>query len=143
MEFGLVTDRIEVGVVGSKPAESLAVPLRPVKREPEVLHGVGRRHRTEPDVRSRRRGSMRVATVVLTLMLLAGCSGAGGGGASGSPVVPLGSRVVTSPTTEALTESPIDLTSLSGRIVFDNFQDVWSINADGTGLRRLTHSPEP
>jgi TolB protein len=42
-----------------------------------------------------------------------------------------------------LTESPIDLTSLSGRIVFDNFEDVWSINADGTGLTRLTRSPWP
>jgi Tol biopolymer transport system component len=37
----------------------------------------------------------------------------------------------------------IDLTSLSGRIVFDNVRDVWSINADGTGLRRLTRSPWP
>jgi TolB protein len=37
----------------------------------------------------------------------------------------------------------IDRTALSGRIVFDNFQDVWSINADGTGLRRLTRSPWP
>ena len=37
----------------------------------------------------------------------------------------------------------IDLPSLSGRIVFDNFQDVWSINADGTGLTRLTRSPDP
>jgi Tol biopolymer transport system component len=35
----------------------------------------------------------------------------------------------------------IDLTSLSGRIVFDNFQDIWSVNADGTDLRRLTRSP--
>lgn len=77
---------------------------------------------------------MRAATVVLTLILLASCSGAGGGGASGSPVV-------TSPTPEAPTESPIDLTSLSGRIVFDNLQDIWSINADGTGLTRLTRSP--
>src|SRR5207247_541189 len=34
-------------------------------------------------------------------------------------------------------------TSLSGQIVFDNFQDVWSINADGTGLTRLTRSPDP
>ena len=33
--------------------------------------------------------------------------------------------------------------SPSGRIVFDNFQDVWSINADGTGLERLTRSPWP
>src|SRR5919201_5098954 len=59
---------------------------------------------------------MRMTTAVLTFILLAGCSGSGGGGA-------------------------IDLTSLSGRIVFDNSQDVWSINADGTGLRRLTRSP--
>jgi WD40 repeat protein len=86
---------------------------------------------------------MRVATVVLTLILLAICSGAGGDGAPGSPVVPSGSRVVPSPTNEALTGSPIDLTSLSGRIVFDNFQDVWSINADGTGLTRLTRASGP
>jgi len=33
------------------------------------------------------------------------------------------------------------LTPLSGRIVFDNHQDVWSINANGTDLIRLTHSP--
>src|SRR5204862_4213219 len=46
------------------------------------------RHRTEPHVGSGRRGDMRVATVVLVLNLLAGCSVAGGGGASGSLVVP-------------------------------------------------------
>jgi Tol biopolymer transport system component len=86
---------------------------------------------------------MRVATVVLALILLAGCSGQGGDGASGSPLGPSVSPFVPSPTIEALTRSPIDLTSLSGRIVFDNFQDVWSINADGTGKRRLTRSPDP
>src|SRR5881396_3915730 len=88
---------------------------------------------------------MRVGTVALSLILLASCSGAGGGGASGSPVVLSGSRGVPSPTTEALPGGSrgIGLTSLSGRIVFDNFQDVWSINADGTGLRRLTRSPWP
>ena len=64
---------------------------------------------------------MRTATLVLTLFLLAACSGAAGGGAP--------------------TGSPIDLSALSGRIVFDNLQDVWSVNADGTGLRRLTQSP--
>jgi TolB protein len=48
-------------------------------------------------------------------------------GASASPSIPPGTRsAVTSP---------------SGRIVFDNFNDVWSINADGTGLTRLTRSP--
>jgi TolB protein len=33
--------------------------------------------------------------------------------------------------------------SLSGRIVFDTFDDVWAIDADGTDLTRLTHSPWP
>jgi TolB protein len=33
------------------------------------------------------------------------------------------------------------LNALSGRIVFDNFHDVWSVNADGTGLTRLTNAP--
>jgi Tol biopolymer transport system component len=30
---------------------------------------------------------------------------------------------------------------LSGRIAFDNHDDVWTINADGTGLTRITHAP--
>jgi Tol biopolymer transport system component len=37
--------------------------------------------------------------------------------------------------------APSAVTSQSGRIVFDNHDDVWSINADGTGLTRLTDSP--
>jgi TolB protein len=35
----------------------------------------------------------------------------------------------------------IDLSSLTGRIVFDNGGDIWSMNADGTDLTRLTDSP--
>ena len=31
----------------------------------------------------------------------------------------------------------------AGRIAFDNFEDVWTINADGTALMRLTHSAQP
>ena len=57
--------------------------------------------------------------------------------------MPSASRVVSSPTTQAPTGSPIDVATLSGRIVFSNLQDVWSINADGTDLRRLTDSPWP
>jgi Tol biopolymer transport system component len=30
---------------------------------------------------------------------------------------------------------------LSGRIVFDNHEDIWSVNANGTGATRLTNSP--
>jgi TolB protein len=41
------------------------------------------------------------------------------------------------------TGTPSAVTSLSGRIVFDNHDDVWSINADGTDLTRLTRSPWP
>jgi TolB protein len=49
--------------------------------------------------------------------------------ASASPSIPVGARSA--------------VTSFSGRIVFDNFHDVWSINANGTGLTRLTRSPGP
>jgi TolB protein len=76
-----------------------------------------------------------LATAAASLLLL-GCSGASVSHraqrtppASASPSIPVGTR------------SPI--TSLSGRIVFDNFHDVWAINADGTGLTRLTRSPRP
>jgi TolB protein len=85
---------------------------------------------------------MRVATAAIAVILLAGCSGADRG-ASGSAAVSSRSQIWASPTTEAPTRPPIDLRSLRGRIVFDNFHDVWSINADGTGLRRLTRSPWP
>ena len=95
---------------------------------------------------------MRVATGVLSLILLASCSGAGGGRASGSPVVSSGSRAVASPTTKALRESPIDLTSLSGRIVFDNIdlpmptQAIWPPGIGPPGDRvplRRERVPDP
>ena len=35
----------------------------------------------------------------------------------------------------------IDIASLSGRIAFDDGQDIWSVNANGTDLRRLTDEP--
>src|SRR5439155_18274181 len=44
---------------------------------------------------------------------------------------------------EAPAPSGGDRSSLNGRIAFDNFEDVWTINADGTDLTRLTHSPGP
>jgi TolB protein len=69
-------------------------------------------------------------------VLLAACSG---GSAPQRPHrTPIASALHSTPVG---TQSPA--TSLSGRIVFDNFQDVWSINADGTGLTRLTRSPWP
>ena len=83
------------------------------------------------DVDTRR--SLSAAALVL---LVAACSG------EAAPQRPHSTpRTSTSPPTPVGTRSAV--TSLSGRIVFDNFRDVWSINADGTGLTRLTGSPWP
>src|SRR5206468_10453865 len=46
-----------------------------------------------------------------------------------------------SPESPGASESPIDLATLTGRIVFSNYDDVWVVNADGTDLVRLTDSP--
>ena len=37
--------------------------------------------------------------------------------------------------------APTSLSGLTGRIVFDNHDDVWVINADGTDLTQLTEEP--
>jgi Tol biopolymer transport system component len=68
------------------------------------------------------------------LLLLVACSG---GSAPSRPHTTVGPSA--SPSTPIGTPSAV--TSLSGRIVFDNYDDVWSINADGTDLTRLTRSP--
>ena len=47
----------------------------------------------------------------------------------------------TAPEGAATPSATIDLTAVSGRIVFSNYDDVWIVNADGTDLTRLTHSP--
>jgi Tol biopolymer transport system component len=70
------------------------------------------------------------------LVLLAACSG--GSASHRAQPTPPASASAASPSAP---DSTIDLTTLSGRIVFDNYDDVWSINADGTGLTRLTRSP--
>ncbi|HYT78713.1 MAG TPA: hypothetical protein VEQ37_05575 [Actinomycetota bacterium] len=71
---------------------------------------------------------------IAVLLLLAACSG---GSAPHSPQP----MVRPSATSSTPTSTPSAVTSLSGRIVFDNLRDIWSINADGTGLTRLTRSP--
>lgn len=78
-------------------------------------------------------------TLLLALSLVASaCSDASGLRSSTDRSVADSSASISR---EPRTGPPIDLTSLSGRIVFDNSQDIWSIKADGTGLRRLTKSP--
>jgi TolB protein len=78
----------------------------------------------------------RTLSKAAVLLLLVACSD---GSAADSPQPTV--KASASPLTPPETRSAV--TSLSGRIVFDNFSDVWSINANGTGLTRLTRSPEP
>jgi TolB protein len=78
----------------------------------------------------------RVLPIAAVLLLLAACSG---GSAPHRP----DRTVRPSASSSTPIGTPSAVTSLSGRIVFDNYDDVWSINADGTGLTRLTQSPWP
>ena len=78
----------------------------------------------------------RILATALPLLLLLACSGASV--SRGAPPTPPAGA---SPSSPVGTQSP--LASLSGRIVCDNFRDIWSIKADGTDLTRLTRSPWP
>jgi Tol biopolymer transport system component len=78
----------------------------------------------------------RTLSTVAVLLVLVACSD----GASPDRPHPT-ARAGPSPSIQA--GAPSAVTSLSGRIVFDNFHDVWSINANGTGLTRLTRTPGP
>ena len=75
----------------------------------------------------------RAIGVLFVVLVLGACTN----GRATSP--PQSTRAGSSPSNPACRQS--GEASLSGRIVFDNFEDVWSINADGTGLSRLTRSP--
>jgi Tol biopolymer transport system component len=78
-------------------------------------------------------------TVVVAGMLLASCTGASAPAHSGGSLTSTGPA----PATSSPSAGASPATSLSGRIAFDNFDDVWVINADGTGLTRLTSAKGP
>ena len=88
----------------------------------------------------------RILTTSLAMVLVAAC----GGGAARSPSADRSSTAATSapevspPAASAATASSAGggSVSLTGRIVFDNHDDVWTINANSTGLTQLTDSPE-
>jgi WD40-like Beta Propeller Repeat len=75
-----------------------------------------------------------VLPMAAVLLLLVACYG-------GSAPSPPHSTVRPSASPSTPMGPPSAVTSLSGRIVFDNYDGVWSINADGTHLTRLTRSP--
>lgn len=75
------------------------------------------------------------------LVLLAGCTtqGAKQPGRGSDLAQPASSRPAP-PASRA--GAPVDVSTLPGRIAFSNStDDIWTINADGTGLRRLTTNP--
>jgi len=84
-----------------------------------------------------------IATLALILTFLAGCSG-GGRVVMSAP----GSRSAASPSraSPAASGGAIDIASLAGRIVFSagspRAEDVYIVNADGSGLLQLTDSPQ-
>jgi Tol biopolymer transport system component len=95
----------------------------------------------EPAMRRSHALVPRLATTALSLAAVVACSGPA---APTRTTLPLNTAATTpvstsGPSTGA--DAAIDVTALTGRIVFDDSQDVWSINADGTGLVRLTESP--
>jgi TolB protein len=86
---------------------------------------------------------MRRIIPAMTLVILAACSSprpAGGANGSGSPSASL---TATQPDASPSASGPrIDIRSLKGRIVLsDETNDVWSMRADATHVRRLTSSP--
>jgi TolB protein len=81
---------------------------------------------------------MKWGRILMTALAVALVAGACSGGSEAPPVARLSKAF--GPTGEG---ESISLSALSGRIAFDNFEDVWTINADGTDLTRLTHSPWP
>jgi TolB protein len=79
----------------------------------------------------------RVLTAALAaLFVLGACAGAPAHSQSIDRTSPTASGFATAAPTNAAGSM-----SLSGRIAFDNHDDVWTINADGTNLTRLTDSP--
>ncbi len=85
--------------------------------------------------------------VGVAAVVVAGCT-SGGDADSGSVAGPPPPSTRVSPDSRASSEpSPtisgsIDVSSLAGRIAFSNgTEDVWVVNADGSGLHRLTSDP--
>jgi Tol biopolymer transport system component len=88
--------------------------------------------------------------VLLLVLVLSACTGGGAtispSATSPSPTQSAGS----SPTHPAIADlvdvhgEPIDVSSLQGRIVFSSgTEDIYTINADGAALKRLTRSEDP
>ena len=96
--------------------------------------------------------------IAVTMALLAGCASEpavdprpdSSDGPATSTEVPATAAPATTPARReqngllpVLVGEPIELASLTGRIVFDNFDDVFTMRADGTDLRVVASEPGP
>jgi len=80
-----------------------------------------------------------LATALAVVLVAAACSGRPAGSASAERLSPIPS--IPGATQPSSRGAPISQSGLTGRIAFDNHDDVWTIDADGTDLTRLTDSP--
>jgi len=81
-----------------------------------------------------KRGRLLTSSLILAVVVGA-CSGGPSRPPNRRPAVASSAAQASEPRSEPGSSSP------SGRIAFDNWDDVWTIDADGTHLTRLTHAP--
>jgi TolB protein len=74
------------------------------------------------------------------VVAVAACTGGAVRDAMASPTSARGSALPTSSNTPP-SEIPVASGTLTGRIAFDNWDDVYTIDADGSNLTRLTNAP--
>lgn len=91
---------------------------------------------------------LRPTAIVLAIMVF-GCArpGAGAGPAASLPAAesatatPLPTQIVHTGHRAVATGEPIELAGLSGRIAFDNFEDVFVMNVDGSNVVKVAGDP--
>jgi TolB protein len=85
---------------------------------------------------------MRKLIVVGAVAMLASCSTTSNSGQANRRSPPTAASPTSGRPSPSASSAPIDIRSLTGRIVFsDDTNDIWSMRADGTRVRRLTSSP--
>ena len=92
-----------------------------------------------------------VASGLIVVLLAAACGGrpipsaqaiaSASAAVSPSPTASRPTRTETRGEVPVLVGTPIDVGTLTGKIVFDDFEDVFTMNADGSGLRTVAGRP--
>lgn len=96
----------------------------------------------------RRRFPARLA-LAFVLLVVGGCAGGGTGdaergqGTASDQALPSPVRRELDGTVPVLRGKPIDIDRLEGEIVFDDFEDLYVMRADGTDVRAVTRRPGP